>query len=142
MKYFLYAEALNELEGPSAQVYQYVDGVRARAGLKGVQESWNNYSRNPGKVSTKDGMREIIHKERRIELCLEGQSGWDLRRWKELQEVLSKPIQGWDIFQEDAQNFFRPKTILIPVFGLKDYLWPIKDNDLTVNPNLVQSPNW
>lgn len=138
----LYAEALNELDGPSAQVYQNIDVIRARAGLKGVQESWNNFSKNPGKVNTKEGLREIIHRERRIELCLEAQSGWDLRRWKELQDVLSKPIQGWDIFQEDAQNFFRPKTIFIPVFGLKDYLWPIRDNDLTVNPNLVQNPNW
>ena len=140
--YLLYAETLNEVNGPSEEVYQYVDQIRVRAGLKGVRESWNNYSNTPGKVSSKEGMREIIHRERRIELCFEGQIGWDLRRWKELQGILSKPIEGWDIYQDDAMNYYRARSIFIPVFGIRDYFWPIKDNDLTMNPNLVQNPLW
>jgi hypothetical protein len=40
--YLLYAEALNEAQGPTADVYNYIDKVRTRAGLKGVQESWSN----------------------------------------------------------------------------------------------------
>jgi hypothetical protein len=62
----------------------YIDKVRTRAGLKGVVESWTDYSKNPGKIGSKEGLRQIIHQERRLELCFEGQSGWDLRRWKEL----------------------------------------------------------
>ena len=27
-------------------------------------------------------MRELIHNERRLELCFEGHRFWDLRRWK------------------------------------------------------------
>lgn len=140
--YLLYAEALNEVNGPTAEVFSYVDKVRQRAGLQGVQASWTNYSKSPNKFSTKDGLRQIIHQERRIELCFEGQSGWDLRRWKELQAVLSSPIQGWSINNADAINYYRPTTQFIPVFGLKDYLWPIKSYDLVVNPNLVQNPYW
>ncbi|KQM72881.1 starch-binding protein [Pedobacter sp. Leaf216] len=140
--YLLYAEALNEVNGPTAEVFTYIDKVRQRAGLQGVQASWTNFSRNPNKFSTKDGLRQIIHQERRIELCFEGQSGWDLRRWKELQAVLNNPIQGWSINNAEAINYYRPTTQFIPVFGLKDYLWPIKSYDLVVNPNLVQNPYW
>ncbi|WP_091217327.1 RagB/SusD family nutrient uptake outer membrane protein [Mucilaginibacter gossypiicola] len=140
--YLLYAEALNEVQGPTAEVYSYIDKVRARAGLDGVQASWSNYSKNPSKPSSKDGLRAIIHQERRIELCFEAQSGWDLRRWKELQDVLSKPIQGWNIYEGTAVNYYRPQTIIQPVFGIKDYLWPISTNDLIVNNNLTQNPYW
>jgi hypothetical protein len=140
--YLLYAEALNEVNGPTAEVFTYVDKVRQRAGLQGVQTSWTNFSKTPNKFNSKDGLRQIIHQERRIELCFEGQSGWDLRRWKELQAVLSIPIQGWSINNADAVNYYRPTTQFIPVFGLKDYLWPIKSYDLVVNPSLVQNPYW
>lgn len=140
--YLLYAEALNEVSGPGPDVFEYIDKVRARAGLPGVQDAWTNFSKNPGKCHTKDGLRQIIHQERRIELCFEGQAGWDLRRWKELVNVLGKPLQGWNYRELDAVNYYRPQTQLIPAFGIRDYLWPIKASDLIVNPNLVQNPYW
>ena len=140
--YLLYAEALNEVNGPSAEVYSYIDKIRTRAGLNGIQATWSAWSSNPGKANTKDGLRQIIHQERRIELCFEAQSGWDLRRWKELQGVLSKPMQGWSIYETEAVNYYRPRNLIIPIFGLRDYLWPIKNDALIVNPNLVQNPYW
>lgn len=141
--YLLYAETLNEAESaPTPEVYEYLDKVRGRAGLAGVQEAWANYSRNPTKATTKDGLRQIIHQERRIELCFEGQSGWDLRRWKELQSVLSRPLLGWNVNQENPANYYRPTTVIIPTFGLKDYLWPLNNTDVVVNENLTQNPYW
>ncbi|MCH5599130.1 RagB/SusD family nutrient uptake outer membrane protein [Niabella ginsengisoli] len=140
--YLLYAEVLNESNGPSATVYEYIDKVRERAGLAGVVESWQEHSRNPGKPQTKEGLRQIIHQERRIELCFEAQSGWDLRRWKELQDVLSQPLQGWNVNEEASVNYYQPKTVLIPVFGQKNYLWPIETEALIVNNNLTQNPYW
>jgi hypothetical protein len=140
--YLLYAETLNEAQGPTADVYTYIDKVRTRAGLDGVQASWANYSKTPDKVNTKEGLRDIIHQERRIELSFEGQTGWDLRRWKELQQVLSKPLQGWNINEGSSANYYRPQTVIIPVFGLKDYLWPISTQDVIVNENLTQNPYW
>lgn len=140
--YLLYAEALNEAQGPVPEVFTYIDKVRERASLPGVQEAWTNYSRNPTKFSTKEGMREIIHRERRIELCFESQAGWDLRRWKEMQQVLSLPLQGWSIEQTTAANYYRPRTVLTPVFGLRDYLWPIRTESLVINNKLVQNPYW
>lgn len=140
--YLQYAETLNEQGKPYAQVVPYLDKVRARAGLPGVVEAWSKYSKNPTKYTTQDGMRQIIHQETRIELAFECEPGWDLRRWKELQNVLSKPLQGWNIYEADPANFYRPHTVVIPVFNSRNYLWPITNNDLIVNPNLVQNLNW
>jgi len=141
--YLLYAECLNEVQAaPTEEVYDYIDRVRARAGLQGVQEAWETYSRTPNRPNEKEGLRQIIHRERRIELCFEGQSGWDLRRWKELQDVLSRPLQGWSVNSENPAEYYRPTTVITPVFGLRDYLWPFSNTDVVVNENLTQNPYW
>ena len=130
------------MNGPAADAYQYLDQVRARAGLQGVVTSWSKYSSNPGKPTSKEGLRQIIHQERRIELAFEGQAGWDLRRWKELQDVMSGPIQGWNVFNKTVSGYYQVNLYYQPVFGLKNYFVPIQDYDMTTNPNLVQSPYW
>lgn len=140
--YLLYAEILNEQGKTSAEVIPYIDRVRTRAGLPGVVDAWTNYSKTPGKFTTKDGLRQIIHQERRIELAFEAQAGWDLRRWKELQDVMAKPLQGWSVFEESFVNYYRPHTIITPVFNTRNYMWPIKADNLVINNNLVQNPNW
>ncbi len=141
--YLLYAEALNEIKAsPDAEVYQWIDAVRARAGLKGVVESWTK-AVVPGKPNTQAGMREIIHRERLIELVFEGQRFSDLRRWKEAAKYLSEPVQGWNYKGETADSYYTISTYWNKrVFGAKDYLWPLKLNTLIVNTNLVQNPGW
>ncbi len=140
--YLLYAEALNEAYGPSPEVYQWIDSVRMRAGLKGVIESWNTYSRNPSKPLSQDGLREIIQKERMIELVFEGKSYWDILRWKKGEAWFNATVTGWDTEQETVQNYYRVRQIYTPAFTQKDYLWPLSENTLVVNPNLVQNPMW
>ena len=140
--YLLYAEALNEVKDvPDDEVYLYIDKVRERAGLEGIKDSWTNYSSNSDKYKTKAGMREIIHHERLIELAFEGQRFWDIRRWKTAHKYHSKPIQGWNIQGRDTE-FYNVKTIYFPSFEFRDYLWPIKEEELIKNPNLVQNPGW
>lgn len=140
--WLLYAECLNEVNGPGGDVYALIDEVRARAGLPGVAAAWSNYSNNPGKYTTKEGLRQIIHQERRIELAFEGQAGWDLRRWKELQGVMAGPIQGWNVFNKTISGYYQVVNVFQPVFGQKNYIFPIQDYDLLTNPNLVQSLYW
>jgi len=142
--WLLYAECLNEANGPTADAYKWIDMVRARADLPGVQQAWSAYSRNPSKPATKEGLRDIIHQERRIELAFEGQAGWDLRRWKELQNLFATPFVGWSV-QTQAKTtsaYYNLHTVYQPQFGLKDYLFPIQKYDLLVNSNLVQTPYW
>jgi hypothetical protein len=140
--WLLYAECLNEVNGPTAEAYSWIDKVRARAGLQGVVDSWNNYSRTPGKPSTKEGLRSIIHQERRIELAFEGQAGWDLRRWKELQAVLTSPVQGWNVFNRTVNGYYQVVNVFQPIFGLRNYFYPIQDYDILTNPNLTQTLYW
>lgn len=139
--YLMYAEALNEtMAAPDAKVYEYIDLVRERAGLKGVVESWKRYSKNPNKPNTKEGMRDIIRKERLNELSLEGKRFWDLRRWK---TPLPKAVKGWNVKGKTTEEFYR-QTVLFerPDYYYRDYLWPLKISTILQNSNLVQNPGW
>jgi hypothetical protein len=140
--WLLYAECLNEVNGPGAEAYTWIDKVRARAGLQDVVTSWSQYSNNPNKYGSKDGLRAIIHQERRIETAFEGQAGWDLRRWKELQNVLSTPLLGWNVFNKTTEGYYQVRIAQQTTFGVKNYLYPIQDYDLLTNPNLVQTLYW
>ncbi|HEY9559247.1 MAG TPA: RagB/SusD family nutrient uptake outer membrane protein [Anseongella sp.] len=140
--YLLYAEALNEAQGPGSEALDYIDRVRTRAGLEGVAESWSAYSNNPTKYTNKEGLREIIHRERLIELAFEGHRLWDLRRWKEAVEELNKPITGWDLQQSTPEGYYRETLIFNQTYSLKDYLWPLNENVLLTNTKLSQNPGW
>ncbi len=139
--YLLYAEALNESQGPTA-AYQWIDKVRERAGLEGVVDAWSNYSNNPIKPSTKDGLRDIIHQERLIELVFEGQRFWDLRRWKKALTEASGPARGWNIEGGTTESFYNVIENGNFPFQLKNYFWPIGESDIVRNPNLIQNPFW
>ena len=141
--YLMYAEALNECKvTPDAEVYEYIDLVRERTGLEGVVESWNKYAINPSKPSTKEGMREIIQRERMIELAFEGSRFWDLRRWKLAKDYMNRPIEGLNITGTTIEEFNQVQTLFQLSFEDKDYLWPIRHSVLTRNINLVQNPGW
>jgi len=140
--YLMYAEALNEINGPTDEVFEYVDRVRAKAGLQGVKSAWTNHSRNPNKFTTKEGLRSIIQRERMIEMALEGERFWDLRRWKLASDVYNSPIYGWDVDQAESELYYRRRLLFAQKFGLKDYFWPLRESDLIVNKNLVQNPGW
>lgn len=144
--YLLYAEAVNEYENSDsarAVACEYVDKVRARAGLEGVVDSWQKYSINPDKPSTQAGMREIIRRERRIEFSFEGKRYWDIRRWKEIDELNVQP-KGWNIMGEVPEDFYKVVNVAeVPVEATtKDYFMPIKEQDIITNTNLVQNYGW
>jgi hypothetical protein len=146
--YLFYAEAINEAEGPngtrSADLFKYIDRVRARAGLKGVKETWDQaVSSRKGYYNTLEGMRDIIRKERTVELCFEGKRGEDMRRWREAHIEFSKPIRGWSgAYAPTNEGYYRVRNYYNRSFTQKDYLWPIKSANIDVNNNLVQNPGW
>lgn len=95
-------------------------------------------------------VREEIRRERRIELALEGQRYFDVRRWKE-GERLAAPIEGVkaDWFPELASGSFRisPDGYLQAQWNRrfedpKNYLWPVPQPQLDRNPKLGQNPGW
>lgn len=148
----LTAESINESTpgddnaAADPEVYPYIDMVRARAGLEGVVKSWNDYAiaDKRSKPLTKGGMREIIRRERKVELALEGQDYWDRKRWKVAHRELNRNIQGWNVMVEDItpQAYYTPTTIYTQRFTMRDYFAPIPESDLINNPQLVQNPGW
>ena len=140
--YLLYAEAVNEVDGPTAEALKYIDTVRARAGIPSVEDSWTLYARTPNKFQSKEGFREIIHQERLIEMAFEGKRFWDLRRWKAAVSELNNPITGWDIDQATAEGYYRERTIFSQSFSTKDYFWPLNESILLANYKLKQNPGW
>jgi hypothetical protein len=143
--YLLYAEAINEAEGPnganSADMFQYIDLVREKAGLDGVKYSWNTYTDNK-KYENQEGMRAIIHRERLIELSLEGQRFWDLRRWKEAPAEYAKNIEGFKVNAGRPEDYYQRMLIARQEFLIRDYFWPIQISVIEENPNMVQNIGW
>ncbi|MDR0414857.1 MAG: RagB/SusD family nutrient uptake outer membrane protein [Prevotellaceae bacterium] len=154
--YLMYAEALNEAYGTEKlnDVRYYLRLIRERGGLKkgvlgqtqdvgDIMEAWAQYSSNPGKPRTREGLREIIRHERQIELALEGQQYHDLRRWCIAEKELSKPVRGWNVNGGTVEEYYNVTTLYIPpAFTKRNYLWPIKENDLQIDNKLVQTYGW
>lgn len=141
--YLMYAEALNEVEPASLTAISYVDLVRKRAGLEGVVASWSNWSKNPTKYTTQAGLRDIIQRERLIELAFEGHRLWDLRRWKMSAEELNKYITGFSVMGKTTETYNIEKNIFGQTFiSPRDYFWPIGNYEIRRNPKLVENPGW
>lgn len=140
--YLLYAEAANEFGGPSAEVLEYLNAVRERAGVPTVQVSWDQYSNQPGRYNDKNSLREIIQQERRIELNNEAQIYWDLLRWKIAENILSQPMMGWDKRGATPAEFYKRTVVYQRQFRKRDYFMPIREYELLRNENLMQSPGW
>ena len=87
-------------------------------------------------------MRDIIHRERLIELCFESQRYWDIRRWKEAALEYQKAIYGFTVIGSIPEDYYVRKLVATQTFGLKDYFWPIYTYYLERNPNLVQNLGW
>ena len=120
----LYAEVLNELNGPTAQAVQALNRVRNRAGLPNIENS--TYYK--GVTASKDTFREQIKIERALELSLECVRWIDLKRWGFDATELAK-ISARDA---DYDNF---------VIGKHERL-PIPQREVDNNPNLNQNPNY
>lgn len=141
--YLLYAEALNESGAPTNEVCSWLNRIRARAGIPTIEDAWTNYATNPTKYTTKDGLRDIIKQERAIELAFEGSRFWDLRRWKDAAYEFNQPVRGWSTTGTTNESYYQVRTIFQQRFiAPRDYLWPIRLSNLSVNPNLVQNPGW
>ncbi|MDR0864927.1 MAG: RagB/SusD family nutrient uptake outer membrane protein [Candidatus Symbiothrix sp.] len=142
--YLLYAEALNESNAPLDEVYPWIDAIRKRAGLETVKDSWTKaIPSKQNKPYTKEGMREIIKRERMIELSMESWRLWDLLRWKDAMEYLNEPIRGWWQAGNSIETYYNVTTYWNQrVFNTRDYLWPLKLSTVQTNSNLVQNPGW
>ena len=94
----MFAEAENEVSGPTQAVQDAVNAVRNRVVMPNVSSSL-----------TKDQMREAIRHERRVELGFEGIRLFDVMRWGIAQD---RYINGVTFH---TRTFESPKHNLFPI---------------------------
>lgn len=110
----MFAEAENEVNGPTTAAYAAINRVRARVLMPNVTAGL-----------TKDKFRnEVIH-ERRIEFGFEGQRWFDL-------VTLGIANQKINAINELGRKF-------VPN---KQELFPIPQSEINLNPNLTQNPGY
>ena len=113
----MYAEAENEVNGPSAAVFDALNRVRQRASmpeLSGLDQ---------------EALREAIRGERVLELSLEGTRYYDLLRWGLIPErFVDNPA-------------FRANTGGVFYQSGREYL-PIPQSEIATNPLYPQNPGY
>lgn len=146
--YLMQAEAWNEyLDQPDSKAYDPLDKVRERAGILPVREAWGSYSNNPVKVTTKVGMRDIIHQEYSVEFAFEGHRYWDLRRWLTAHQTMNEKQYGWNVIGTTDQAFYNYETGPVVVYSSnkfiapRDYLDPFDAEEILIS-GMVQNPGW
>lgn len=128
-----YAEAKIEMNQIDSSVLEAINRVRSRSDV--------DMPPVPGGLS-QEAMREKVRHERLVELALEGQRYFDVKRWRIGEKVCNTPIlcisyvndEGELVLAEDAVN---PKR-----WGSREYYWAIPYNEILMNPNLTQNEGW
>ncbi len=143
--YLNYAEALNEAEPGNPDILKYLNLIRERAGIP-------QYGSGKGMIPAPSGqkeMRELIRRERRVELCGEGIRYHDIRRWKLGEEFLNGNEYGMNFsgteLSDDPNNpqaFYVRTPVLKRVYSKKCYWFPIFQTEVDKDPTLIQAPFW
>jgi hypothetical protein len=138
-----YAEALSEYDNGAnfTQITKVLDELRNRANLREFNSADKTLLRDP------DEMRKYIKLERRLELAFEEHRFWDLRRWKDAEEVLNKPVKGMKITMVNDSTFtYSEFEADSRVFDPKMYWYPIPRTEIlkyqSAGKNIVQNPGW
>lgn len=133
--FLIYAEAANEAWGPDGKgtfafsAREVIAALRKRAGITQP----DNYLAS---ISTKEGLRNLIRNERRLELCFEGFRFWDLRRWK---SNLNETAKGINI----TKTSFTMVDVEPRLYN-NEYMHygPIPEREFLKYNSLVQNKGW
>lgn len=142
-----FAEAKNELDGPCDSVYVALNKIRFRAGMPSVDK---------GKYSTKETLRELIRRERTVELAGEGFRRADILRWKDnngkvlAETVLNGELKryvgtvNYDETVPEKRAVISEDTELVEkrVFVSHNRYLPILQEYIDLNSKLVQNPGY
>lgn len=154
--YLTYAEALNEKTSrDAATAIQYIDKVRERCGLNGIQTAYPDIDfmsadgmSTVGEVSRsgKEWLRWIILQERMCEFAMEGQRHYDMMRWMKALEEYN--VENWtlhvkadnyeDSYQRVSDDYIGGRS----VFSQRDYLFPIGSPQISQMTSFTQNPGW
>ncbi|HLR30890.1 MAG TPA: RagB/SusD family nutrient uptake outer membrane protein, partial [Fodinibius sp.] len=134
--YLNYVEALNEYDPGHPGILEYLNRIRNRAG---IPEYGSDELEAP---STQEEMRQVIRHERQVELAFEERRYFDTRRWKIAEETADGPIYAMDINASSESEFYNKVAFEERVFEPRHYLYPIPQDEINIDENLVQNPGW
>ena len=129
-----YVEALNEYDPSNADITLYLNMIRKRAGVPDIEEVY------PDAAGDQTRMRELIRRERQVELCFENLRYFDTRTWMTAETDNNMPVYGMNISAKDhkANGEFWQRVICKydggrdgnRVFTKRCYLFPISQEEL------------
>ena len=128
-----YAEAKIELNQLDQSVYDAINQVRARPDV-------NMPPIAAGQSQAQ--LRAAVRHERTVELEFEGLHTFDIRRWKTAETIYPGPIKGITYVKGGVLTTVVNSSFIRSFNPQRDYLWPIPQQEIILNKNLVQNPNW
>lgn len=138
--YLNYAEACNEKpERDAEEALKYLNKLRKRAGINVKIET-----AYPQALTDREVLRDIIRRERMVELAYEGLRYYDLRTWMIADKEANGARYGLDLTARDYESSWeRTSKICLPiVFETKHYLFPIGQKQLNEMKNFTQNQGW
>lgn len=147
--YLYYAEVCNEIDPNDPNIIKYLDMVRQRAGIPGYKELAATGKKNI--IGNQELQRKMIQRERSVELFMEGQRYFDIRRWMicgegedadqsvfhamNMNGYKDRPIGAND-------SYFKRIVLENRAWRRAMYLYPIPQDDIQKSKLLVQNPLW
>lgn len=129
-----YAEAKNSLGQMDATIWaKTIGALRARVGF--TDSGALTYPGNTDMVN-------IIRRERRAELAMEGLRTDDIRRWKIAEVTMNGYAHGAKFSSDQTTDNGYIRTQQRKFNAQRDYLWAIPSNDTNLNKNLIQNPGY
>jgi hypothetical protein len=132
----MYAEAKNELGQMNQNIWDMtIRALRTRAGFTDPEALVYNTT------WSKTDLQDIIRRERRSELAIEGTRIQDLRRWHTAEVIMNgyphgaqygDPATDNGYIRLDKRSFNKDR----------DYLWAVPQSEKDINPALGQNPNY
>jgi len=139
--YLIYAEAVNELYGPtSAPTFGGETGLTAEEAVNVIRARAQMPNTHSKFTADKLEFRERIRNERSVEFCFEGQRWNDLRRWHIGHLPEYKTLYGLD-FDKDHTSFSKA-WLMDRVFEEKHYWLPFRVEEVLLYEDYRQNPGW
>jgi len=141
--YLNYAEACNEKPNREpAEALKYVNLIRERAGLNKLEEAYPEYDFK----NNQEALRQMIRKERMVELAFEGHRYYDVRRWMTATKELTNKNWTLDLIATNYEASWERTTRVWAgrdnLFEEKHYLFPIFQAQLSEMKNITQNYGW
>jgi len=147
--YLYYAEVCNEIDPTDPKIIEFLDKVRERAGIPGYHQLAEEGVKDI--IGDQILQRDMIRKERKNELFLEGQYFFDERRWLTIDhdpDHSQKVIYGMNMNGHNNENIgesnsFYTRTIVEKrAWRRAMYLYPIPQGEIQKSNLLIQNPLW